>query len=764
MDQRPPNINKKTTISRGDERSLVLESKKLLPLKNTNCSQDIKKTLKKSSRISSRYHKNSSQALIDTRELFEESISQSKINKLPAERASYREKALRKLKDKSSTKTPLKDLKYSVREYSKRKASIPESLQTSKIEKNKSISHKESHLRRINFSGRLVDDKKISREKEHAGKYSEYDIREIKDEKHKASTHKHKKSHSRLEKIEDNEKAFSKSSIALAEHFDLKDFKFLFDKKLSNAEKLSMLKLKSKIGSKGTEEKSISKKSSEHTSHYVSSSCFGRKRSSLINNKTSEKSSNRGHFKRKSTANIDHGASSNNLRGKKELIECTNTPQKSSSRYGKSALQNSRNPMRSSKRSQNYEIPMAPTESKSRDPSGGKSSVLLIPSSRSKVTPEKKPNYTKLLENRLRNKRTSLPMNTGASKMAEELNLEMKMDQISMTPDISRKNSVVRNRGSKIHEDSQKELHSKKQDKTNYQEDLEAMNSKLIMNTLVSEAHQTFDNEETALQQEKRNLIEFIKIYTDRNDSFPKTSLQFYKILKLIGKGSFGKVHLGIHVLSQKKVAIKCIDKAYIKEERAQKKIVQEVKILRSLSHHNIIKILEVFENKKYVFIVTDYSSQGDLLKYMRENGVFREEEAKPIAAQMLAGLEFCHNRGVLHRDIKLDNILLSEDMQVKLCDFGVSRFMAKGEIVAERCGTPAYIAPEIINGKGYVDFTPDIWSLGVLLYAMTTGTIPFKANNIPDLHELILVSEFDFPKNAQLSYGFQDLIKYERE
>lgn len=129
----------------------------------------------------------------------------------------------------------------------------------------------------------------------------------------------------------------------------------------------------------------------------------------------------------------------------------------------------------------------------------------------------------------------------------------------------------------------------------------------------------------------------------------------------MIGKGSFGKVHLGLHILSSKKVAIKCIDKAYIKEEKAQRKIVQEVKILRSLTHQNIIKILEVFENKKFVFIVTDYASQGDLLKYMRENGVFRESRAKSIAAQMLSGLEYCHAKRVLHRDVKLDNILVTK-------------------------------------------------------------------------------------------------------
>jgi 5'-AMP-activated protein kinase catalytic alpha subunit len=257
-------------------------------------------------------------------------------------------------------------------------------------------------------------------------------------------------------------------------------------------------------------------------------------------------------------------------------------------------------------------------------------------------------------------------------------------------------------------------------------------------------------------------LVDFIKNYHEANKLYPKTSLQFYKILKMIGKGSFGKVHLGLHILTGKKVAIKCIDKAHIKEEKAQKKIIQEVKILRSLDNINIIRILEVFENKKYVFIVTEFATNGDLLKYMRENGLLKEKMTKKIAVQILRGLEYCHSKNILHRDVKLDNILLDSKMRVKLCDFGVSRFMpsAADELVFERCGTPAYIAPEVISGTGYAGFNADIWSLGVLLYALMTGTIPFKAKNIPDLHKIILHNDFSFPSGIFLSQQFKSLIR----
>jgi serine/threonine protein kinase len=106
---------------------------------------------------------------------------------------------------------------------------------------------------------------------------------------------------------------------------------------------------------------------------------------------------------------------------------------------------------------------------------------------------------------------------------------------------------------------------------------------------------------------------------------------------------------------------------------------------------------------------------------------------------QIVFGLGHCHCRSVLHRDIKLDNILMDVEGSIKICDFGVSRLINKGQSIQEQCGTPAYLAPEIIADEGYEGFYVDIWSLGVLLYAMLQGTVPFKASNLQDLHALIL-------------------------
>ena len=100
----------------------------------------------------------------------------------------------------------------------------------------------------------------------------------------------------------------------------------------------------------------------------------------------------------------------------------------------------------------------------------------------------------------------------------------------------------------------------------------------------------------------------------------------------------------------------------------------------------------------------------------------------------MVSGLHYCHSKGILHRDIKLDNILLSADGEVKICDFGVSKVIRRGEILTEQCGTPAYIAPEILKDRGYEGFGVDIWSAGVVLYAMLYGIVPFRANNMNEL------------------------------
>mmetsp|Transcript_7512 Transcript_7512/g.12687 ORF Transcript_7512/g.12687 Transcript_7512/m.12687 type:complete len:305 (-) Transcript_7512:105-1019(-) len=156
--------------------------------------------------------------------------------------------------------------------------------------------------------------------------------------------------------------------------------------------------------------------------------------------------------------------------------------------------------------------------------------------------------------------------------------------------------------------------------------------------------------------------------------------------------------------------------------------------------------------------MVMEYAGGGDLLRLIKRKGKLQESDAKFIFKQIAYGLAHIHCRSVIHRDIKLDNILLDCEKGVKICDFGVSKIIKKGQVIQEQCGTPAYLAPEIIIDKGYEGFFVDVWSLGVLLFAMLCGTVPFKASNLEDLHKLILKGDFSFP--CELSDDAQTLVR----
>jgi len=189
-------------------------------------------------------------------------------------------------------------------------------------------------------------------------------------------------------------------------------------------------------------------------------------------------------------------------------------------------------------------------------------------------------------------------------------------------------------------------------------------------------------NEE--IMKEREKIIKFNKAFYKKNKSCPPTSLEYYKFVKLIGKGAFGKVMLGVHKLTGKQVAIKAIDKAYMKDDFSKKKVFQEVFILKKIRHSNIIRLLEVFESPKHFLMVMEYAGGGDLLQYVKQKKRLEEKEAKYIFKLIVFALGHCHCRSVLHRDIKLDNILMDNEGTIKLCDFGVSRLIQKGQTVQE--------------------------------------------------------------------------------
>ena len=257
-----------------------------------------------------------------------------------------------------------------------------------------------------------------------------------------------------------------------------------------------------------------------------------------------------------------------------------------------------------------------------------------------------------------------------------------------------------------------------------------------------------------------RNIKKLIEDHIKDYKKVPDSSLQFYQIIKLLGKGSFGKVYLGLQRLTNRLVAIKCLEKDHFKDESTKRKILSEVRILKKLlGHPNIVKLLEVFENKKYVFFITEYATNGDLLKHTKANNAIPENDAKYMFYQIAMGIKYMHQQNIVHRDIKLDNILIDEYNRCKICDFGVSRQITPKESINEQCGTPAYLAPEIIKDQGYSGYGADIWSLGVLLFSLLTNQMPFKASTLDELHEKICIGRFEFPDTPKLSSNVKNLI-----
>ena len=190
-------------------------------------------------------------------------------------------------------------------------------------------------------------------------------------------------------------------------------------------------------------------------------------------------------------------------------------------------------------------------------------------------------------------------------------------------------------------------------------------------------------------------------------------------------------------------MAIKSFNKKKLTTKRAKRKIKTEIEALSKLRNPFCTQIYDYFETDTHILIVMEYIC-GDLLGFIRKRAKISEPTAKIIFKQIIKGLQYIHKKKIVHRDIKLDNVLIDLTNTVKICDFGVSRILQPGDVMYEHCGTPAYIAPEIFKDEGYEGFSCDVWSAGVTLYYMLAGAQPFKANKIEDLKEIILKGEYE--------------------
>ncbi|KAM4737390.1 NUAK family SNF1-like kinase 1 [Anableps anableps] len=219
-----------------------------------------------------------------------------------------------------------------------------------------------------------------------------------------------------------------------------------------------------------------------------------------------------------------------------------------------------------------------------------------------------------------------------------------------------------------------------------------------------------------------------------------------YEVMETLGKGTYGKVKKAVERASMRTVAIKSIRKERITDDLDRIHIQREIEITSSLRHSNIIRFLEVFESRDKIVIVMEYASRGELYDYIQERKRLPETEARSIFRQIASAVHYCHKNGVVHRDLKLENILLDQDLNVKLADFGLSNNFQTGSLLQTYCGSPLYAAPEIVKGLPYTGPEVDCWALGVLLYALVYSSMPFDGANHAKLTEQISQGRYRRP------------------
>jgi 5'-AMP-activated protein kinase catalytic alpha subunit len=238
-----------------------------------------------------------------------------------------------------------------------------------------------------------------------------------------------------------------------------------------------------------------------------------------------------------------------------------------------------------------------------------------------------------------------------------------------------------------------------------------------------------------------------------------RNDINQYQLKEMIGEGMFGKVKLAIHLITNEKVAIKIFDKGKIKSSKESQYIEREISILKKLYHYNTIKLFNIIQNNDYIFLIQEYIPGKELLNYIEKNDNLSEKDICKIYQQLISGIEYMHEIGIAHRDLKLENILLNNKKDIKIIDFGLSNSYDKNsdELLHSSCGSPCYAAPEMIKGIEYRGINTDIWSSGIILYLMLCKSFPFNDKNNSKLYKKILSGKFNIPNN--LSNEAKDLL-----
>ncbi|XP_075519063.1 CBL-interacting serine/threonine-protein kinase 9-like isoform X5 [Primulina tabacum] len=228
-----------------------------------------------------------------------------------------------------------------------------------------------------------------------------------------------------------------------------------------------------------------------------------------------------------------------------------------------------------------------------------------------------------------------------------------------------------------------------------------------------------------------------------------RTLVGKYELGRTLGEGSFGKVKFARNTQStgEYAVAIKIIDRHRVLSSHMVEQIKREISTMKMIKHPNVLNILEVMASKTKIYIVLEYVGGGELFDKIARQGKLKEGVARMYFQQLINAVDYCHSRGVYHRDLKPENLLLDSHGVLKVSDFGLSAFSKQEDgLLHTACGTPNYVAPEVLNDKGYDGTTSDVWSCGVILFVLMAGYLPFEEPNLMVLYRKIYKADFSFP------------------
>ncbi|XP_057534040.1 CBL-interacting protein kinase 2-like [Amaranthus tricolor] len=224
--------------------------------------------------------------------------------------------------------------------------------------------------------------------------------------------------------------------------------------------------------------------------------------------------------------------------------------------------------------------------------------------------------------------------------------------------------------------------------------------------------------------------------------------MQRYELGRLLGQGTFAKVYFARSIQTGQSVAIKVIDKEKVLRVGLMDQIKREISVMGMVRHPNIIHLHEVMASKTKIYFVMEHAKGGELFDKLTK-GRLKEDVAQKYFRQLINAVDFCHSRGVYHRDLKPENLLLDENENLKVSDFGLSALADSNRqdgLLHTTCGTPAYVAPEVINRKGYDGAKADVWSCGVVLFVLLAGYLPFHDSNLMEMYRKIGKAEYKFP------------------